>query len=292
MRRCVLICTHRPAPGRSGLFYRFLDSIRDQAMPSDTVLAASVLLQGCDRVPKEVAERIGDNPHVTVSCSRELLASSHARNLALAAKCVTDADVVLFPDDDCWYPAGALRQLVETMRAHDSELLFVWYGDSPVVGEAARLAQFATPTATEVMRRTGMITVAMAGRVVKAIGGLDERIGLGTDLPGGEDTDYAYRAYKVARAPLMTRAPLVGHRPLAEDWATRIKVMPRYWPGLMFQTLKHIEPRLLPLVLYRCGVGLALVAMRRMTAIELARPFARCFSMRHAASEPAVGTEP
>ena len=87
----------------------------------------------------------------------------------------------------------------------------------------------------------------------------------------------------------MTRAPLIGHHALAEDLKTRIAVMPRYWPGLMLQTLKHLEPRLLPLALYRCGVGIVLVLLRRLPLGDFVRPFARLIGGRRVAHRPVEG---
>lgn len=289
--RCVLICTHQVRPDREAAFLRFLDSALSQILSPGMTLAVFALLQGCHEVPPAISARIGADPRVTITCTPGLLPASAARNRALAAADISDGDIVLFPDDDCWYPAGLLDHLAGTMRARGGELLFVWYREPPLTGDERRDVTYARPTPTEVMRRTGMITMVLAGRVVREIGTLDERIGLGTDLSGGEDTDYAYRAYKVARGPLMTRAALIGHRALADDLTTRIAVMPRYWPGLMLQTLKHLELRLLPLALYRCGVGIALVLLRRLSLSDFVRPFVRLLGGGRMAHRPAEGVQ-
>jgi hypothetical protein len=271
--RCVLVCTHRPGGERSRLFQRLVDTLQEE-LPGGVPVLLVTLVQGCAAVPGSLADLAATRRHLRFVATPDLLPASRARNVALGLADVAACDIVLFPDDDCWYPEGVLAHIHDTMHARQADLLFVWYGEPPdPPGEAP--VTYAPPTPVEVMRRTGMITMALAGDVVRRIGGLDERIGLGTDLSGGEDTDYAWRAYMVARRALMTRQALIGHRALADDWATRVAVMPRYWPGLMFQTLKHLRPSLLPLAAYRLGVGVVLVGLRRLPLADFMRPIRR-----------------
>lgn len=56
------------------------------------------------------------------------------------------------------------------------------------------------------------------------LGHFDETLGLGTPAGSGEDTDYAMRAWHMARRTLYYDAPLIGHRD--KDMAGRT----RYYP--------------------------------------------------------------
>src|SRR5215217_2139717 len=105
----VLIATSDILSGRTNLLDRMLISVGEAAARSQ--IALLLLLQNC----------AGHNPIaklpqcVTVFRTEEQLPLSAARNrlLVFAAQrgWVHEDSIFLFPDDDCWYPDGALANI-------------------------------------------------------------------------------------------------------------------------------------------------------------------------------------
>ena len=114
--------------------------------------------------------------------------SSRARNVGLQA---AGADWVAFPDDDCWYEAETLARATERLAEADAPDALVGHWvelDAP----APRLdlpawRQFRGGAAS-------MIAQFMRTRTLRAWGGFDERLALGSWYGGGEETDLLLRA--------------------------------------------------------------------------------------------------
>ena len=122
---------------------------------------------------------------------------SRARNLGLGEAV---ADIVGFPDDDCWYAPDFLYRIRELLAQHAE-----WDGVAGRVVDAA-----GNPSAGRSDPRAGLLgiynlwrRVATAGlfvrkRLADAVGGFDETLGPGAATPwqAAEDLDYVAHALR------------------------------------------------------------------------------------------------
>jgi hypothetical protein len=92
------------------------------------------------------------------------------------------------------------------------------------------------------------------GRVVRRIGRFDETLGVGTPNLGGEDIDFALKAYRLARKTWFEDMALIGHR----DPQGALRA--RYYPGSLLVLGRHAATSapLLKEYLRKIGVGLVL----------------------------------
>jgi len=123
---------------------------------------------------------------------------SRARNMGLK---YVAADLVAFPDDDCWYADDLLAGVAEIFEAHPE-----WDG---ITGKASSgsgaPSQWKWDAAAgaidkyNVWQRGISITVFLRRKVVQQVGEFDERIGIGSGTPwgAGEETDYLLRALQL-----------------------------------------------------------------------------------------------
>ena len=108
-------------------------------------------------------------------------------------------DVVIFPDDDCWYPPWFLRRGVEVLDATGAELVSGRFADEngrSINGRFASGAQFIT-------RRTVWITQSESAtfycrELLERLGGFDEELGIGSASPwqAAEGPDLILKALK------------------------------------------------------------------------------------------------
>lgn len=136
-----------------------------------------------------------------------------ARNAGLARAeraGLLDGDVAVgFPDDDCYYPAGSLAHVAAHLRDHD--FVFGCYGPADGVDPERFPAGVHAATIPLVMRAATSITTFYRGSAVGAIGGFDERFGVGARVPAGEDADYALRALAAGLRGVYARDVEVRH---------------------------------------------------------------------------------
>lgn len=152
---------------------------------------------------------------------------SAARNRMLAridlGDCPPNA-VVAIPDDDCWYPEGTLAFMRELISASDAvDLAFCRYDPAPHGPDDAIRPRAAT--LQQAISFASSTTIFLRASLAREIGTFAEDLGLGTPLGGGEDTDYAMRAWHASRASLFVPAGLVGHR------AMDAQIKARYFKG-------------------------------------------------------------
>ncbi|KAA0681728.1 hypothetical protein DTW90_37000 [Neorhizobium sp. P12A] len=191
---------------------------------------------------------------------------SAARNrlldYAIANRLVSVESIYGFPDDDCWYPENLLS-LVSSAFASDQQLEFWFcrYGSSPQVQDKL---QANTVVLQKVISRASSNTFFFRGRLITGLGHFDESLGVGAALNGGEDTEYAIRAYYTARKTLFSDSPLVGHRDPDPN------LRPKYFPGTLRAISRHRHRSILGLTAYvrKLLVGLALVVRGRMKPFD------------------------
>ena len=165
---------------------------------------------------------------VSLSAARNMLLREAERGGHLKA-----AEMIAYPDDDCWYPADTLRTIADRFRTcPDLDFLFCRYASSPVMGGIE--AEMILPArARHVVRNASSNTIFFRGHIVRAIGGFDEMLGVGTPNNGGEDVEYAIRAYLKAQKTDYVDAEIVGHRD--RDSGLRAK----YYRGALLAIRRH-----------------------------------------------------
>ncbi len=157
---------------------------------------------------------------VSLSDARNILLGPEAAGSAISAD-----DIVGFPDDDCWYPEGTLTMISRAFEANPQlDFWFCRYSSAP--DNSSEVVGF-RPSLQTVISRASSNTIFVRGRLATLIGGFDPHLGVGAQLAGGEDTDYALRAFRQARATLFIDGAIVGHR----DPDKRLRG--KYYPGAL-----------------------------------------------------------
>jgi glycosyltransferase involved in cell wall biosynthesis len=119
---------------------------------------------------------------------------SRARNLGLE---LVDGDVVAFPDDDCWYPAGLLQKVATVLNAHpELDGVTGRFTDGDGNTEGRWLESSTLLNRYNVWRGAIEFSIFLRRRVVNAVGPFDESLGVGAGTAWGaaEGTDYLLRS--------------------------------------------------------------------------------------------------
>lgn len=184
---------------------------------------------------------------------------SVARNRLIESVTVAADAVVAFPDDDAWYPDGALEHIVRQFQTQPTlDFWFCRYASAPVAVDPMRERK---PVLQDVLREASSNTIVVRGRVLNAIGGFDPELGVGARLGSAEDTDFAIRAFGEARLSRMLDAPAIGHRD------RNIAMRARYYRGALVTIIRHARavPGGRKAALRKVAVGVALTATRSMS---------------------------
>lgn len=200
---------------------------------------------------------------------------SKARNILLedgeVRASIEDDIIVGFPDDDCWFPDGTLLRLTGDFGENPRlDQWFCRYGTETadpthVVGRR--------PALQTVIAKASSNTMYMRGRVIQAVGLFDEKLGVGAAINGGEDTDFALRAHRLARETLFLDVKAIGHR----DFNPQHKA--RYYPGSLVAILRHARGGLAgyPAALRKLLVGGLLLARGRISSGEIISAIRQAF---------------
>lgn len=145
-----------------------------------------------------------------------LLSLSAARNHMLT--CANERGLielcryVAFPDDDAWYPGCNLYEIVKFLDANPKYNMFGCdYGASP---ESINYPlSVNTSSFGHFIKVTSSNTLIVRSSVVKLIGVFDDRLGVGAEFNGGEDSEYATRSYVLGGGEIaVVQKKLIGHR--------------------------------------------------------------------------------
>ena len=159
---------------------------------------------------------------------------SVARNVLLEQ---ANADIVVFPDDDCWYAPDTLERVCETFAAHPScgALLGVWTSSPDICasglpeGGVSRAGLFQLAgTCVQFYRRDAVTGIRF-----------DPLLGPGTGLPYGcgEDTDYLLYAH--ARTEVRRYAKIRVFHPSPKENQPSSQKVASYAAGRMYLLKKH-----------------------------------------------------
>lgn len=176
--------------------------------------------------------------HLRATCLRGV---SAARNAGWRA---ASGEVLVFPDDDCWYPADYLAKADAILRETGAELLT----GRPTDESGRTINGRFEPRGGPITRATAFTTqiewnMAVDARLMQALGGYDEGISLGGPTPwqGGEGYDLVLRA--LAHGAACRYAPgLVAHHdelPVARPDAAMVAKGRAYGRGLGRVLRKH-----------------------------------------------------
>lgn len=219
--------------GRITELDRLLTSLRQQTYTSFHIyLADQNALGTLDVMLQE---------HAALPLTRIFLPSkgvSLARNALLSL--VGNADIIVFPDDDCWYAPDTLGQVVEAFRHHPEA--------GAVLGYWTPSPQISPPSISEKLL-SSIALFSQGGTCVQffraeAIEGLrfDPLLGPGTGLPYGcgEDTDYLLEVHK--RAPVWRCPSIRVYHPSPDTQILSDVKISSYAAGRMFLLRKHAFP--------------------------------------------------
>ncbi|RIY02598.1 hypothetical protein D3218_04330 [Aureimonas flava] len=253
-----LFSTANLSSGRSDVLARMIASVADAArVRPDMELRLMILLQCCDRAPADLLSP-DEARFVTLLTAPGLVSLSAARNRLLAEGrrigWMAGDEIVAFPDDDCWYPAGALAYVHDAFSARpDLDFWFCDYASAPVPVDGARERD---ASVHDVLRRASSNTMVFRSRVAREAGEFDPELGVGARLNGSEDTDYALRAFALSRRTRFMPLACIGHR----DRNTAIRA--KYYPSGLMVIARHARrvPALRGALVRKLAVGSALLA--------------------------------
>jgi hypothetical protein len=164
-----------------------------QASPAAGELEFVVVDQSPDRRAHAAVAELGLSVPVRTATSGRGASTGRNAGLALAT-----GDLVGFPNDNSWYPAGTLPALVARFDADPALQVLA----AQVRTADGRPAMLRWPRASGPLRRSTVHRVAVGPslfarrELVGSLGGFDERIGTGAPGPAqsGEESDLLLRA--------------------------------------------------------------------------------------------------
>jgi lysophospholipase L1-like esterase len=260
----LFMTTTDAAGGRSGDLERLLSSIELALSGRDWRMLLLV-----QRASSRADIAVGTPENVDVGIIATRVSASRARNILLheARKrgLLAEAPLVAFPDDDCWYPKGSLERILTLFRIDQAlDFWFCRYASAPQTPPRALNVEMRSPSVFQVAAKASSNTIFLRSRVIESIGGFDEELGVGTTNNGGEDTDYALRAFRQSQKCRFVDRALIGHR----DNNPRLRS--RYFRGSLIAIARHtvMRPASAALLLRKLMVGSILVVTRRMSFQE------------------------
>jgi len=258
---------------------RMIDSLREYEGHESISISHVLLLQNVDEPRFAATVNTLTLPAWThVMRSDRVLSLSAARNRMLQEAqqlALPDNTIVAFPDDDCWYPSGLLNRIA----AQSSDFFFCRYATQTVPASATLMPTKAT--FKDIVFNASSNTIFLRKHVVDAVGLFNEQLGVGATYNGGEDLDYATRAFWQSHTVTFIPAPLVGHR----DKMTAMRG--NYFIGSAL-VLRNNAIKSAPAMfqfLRKLAVGTALVLKREMPLPTLLQVFSARLK------EPAHGTQ-
>jgi glycosyltransferase involved in cell wall biosynthesis len=119
---------------------------------------------------------------------------SRARNVGLK---LANGDVVAFPDDDCWYPAGLLSKVAGVLESNpEIDGVTGRFTDGDGRSEGRWLDRSMLLNRYNIWRGAISFSIFLRRRVVDAVGQFNASLGVGAGTPWGasEETDYLLRS--------------------------------------------------------------------------------------------------
>jgi hypothetical protein len=275
MSAIVLISTTDRREGRPEVLRRLIESIEGEiTQRSGMRCTLHLLLQNCT---DEELERLRPSLPSFVSplAVPTRISLSAARNILLRSRGVSAAepfDIVGFPDDDCWYPPGALAFVADQFAADsDLDFWFCRYASNP---EPFAESPSQGATAGLVVQHASSNTMFVRRLILDRVGRFDEDLGVGTPNSGGEDLAFALGSYLSSRKARFCDRAGIGHRDKISEFGVR------YYPGSLLALARHARAHKSVFAQYvrKIAVGIYLVLKGTLSAGQFLR--ANCAALR------------
>ncbi len=268
--KILCISTHQVSDRNRSFVLRLIESVIENN--TDNVdMKLALLVQNASESARHFSE-YADRGCIDLHFCEGKLSLSKARNVLLEKYALQSFDFVIYPDDDCYFQAGFGEFLFGIAKSQRPDVLFI-RNDEPPEPLPTQTPHYPNATFNDAMRGVNSNNIIVNGSIASKVGLFNELLGLGTKMGGGEDTDYAIRAFEISRNAVFVAAKHIGHRNLNLNMRVRIKEMSRYWPGVMYQTLVHSRLSKTHILLYRVAAGAYLTITRRITIRNFLSPF-------------------
>lgn len=125
------------------------------------------------------------------------LGAARARNVGFL---YTQGEILLWPDDDCWYPSDLLEHVVWSLKSepHISGIVGILVNEKGEPHNRWNPQQTGQFTLYDAFIRAAEPVLIFRRQVVERVGGFDDQIGTGAQTPwgAGEGTDLCVRAIR------------------------------------------------------------------------------------------------
>lgn len=184
MKFSLILCTLE----RTDCLFDFFVHMRNQEFIDYEIL---VMDQNVDDRVVKVIDCYKDLPIVHIRCEKGL---SLARNVGLEH---AKGEIIAFPDDDCFYSDGMLKNVNDWFEAHP-DIPFLSIKMTNSISGARKVQENIDSSfisKKDVFVKCASISIFVKKDVIDVIGGFDERLGLGsrTKFKAGEDYDFPLR---------------------------------------------------------------------------------------------------
>jgi glycosyltransferase involved in cell wall biosynthesis len=191
LARWLFITVSDESVASRGHLGALLASLERQGVAADLVL----VMRGCDEPAAEADRglvRLHPVPSpLKISLSRARnLGLEHASRLGLLQTCGR----IAFPDDDARYPDGLLARVDALLDGEAGIVCGPYAPDRDSLNRSRFPSTRDRLTPRLVMRVASSNNLFFRAEVVRAVGGFDERLGLGARYGASEDSDYVLRA--------------------------------------------------------------------------------------------------
>jgi glycosyltransferase involved in cell wall biosynthesis len=118
---------------------------------------------------------------------------------------------VAFPDDDCWYESNTVEEVLRAFESTGADCVIArWLDKNSMIELTPRVLDWRE---VQGFRSPGpsMITQFYKSSAIDAIGGFDNRIGLGRWFGGGEDTDVFFSVLRRGMTAVFVPDVVVRH---------------------------------------------------------------------------------
>lgn len=129
---------------------------------------------------------------------------SEARNILIAELQKNDLvrldDIVCFSDDDgCWQEN--FHERIYSAFSNDEKLVIGGYFPSEFERDTNRFPRVNHPSLSldQILKMTSSLGIYMRGELFLKVGFFNENLGLGGEIPVGEDTEFCVRAFKISK---------------------------------------------------------------------------------------------
>lgn len=184
------------------------------------------------------------------------------------------AQIITFPDDDCWYPDAFLSEMQLFFEENpDVGMAFCRYSSRPEKLTRKGGGRFAE--LGDLFGNASSITIFLRASTLRRVGKFDESLGVGSRFGGGEDLDFAIRAFMASDKVWFFDQPAMGHPD--RDTAKRAK----YYSGnvrVVWLNFCRWPTWLWFRLLRAFGSGVQLVLMREVSVSGFAMAWVRALS--------------